>query len=167
MFTVIINNFNLFSWPRSMVNKIEKMNGVEKIIIVDNGSTYSETLDWYKKINHEIIYLNNIGHTAPWESAVKERILTDYYVVSDPDLGISSLPNDTFYHLASILKYRPYLNKVGLGIYPPNLIYKDLYPMSYEGEIFYNSLPIISKLYRNAQVDTTFAMYNKNSIDTV
>jgi len=47
---IIINNFNLVTWPKEMVNTILGWKKVQQIFIVDNNSNYFPTLDWYKQI---------------------------------------------------------------------------------------------------------------------
>jgi len=38
---------------------------ITELIIVDNGSTYEPLLDYYKSLQHQVIYLENVGRTAP------------------------------------------------------------------------------------------------------
>ena len=49
---IIINNRNLLTWPKAMVERISRYEGVGDIIIVDNGSTYEPLLDWYATTAH-------------------------------------------------------------------------------------------------------------------
>ena len=68
---VIINNRNLFTWPKAMVERIKEYDGVGEIIIVDNDSTYPPLLEWYATNPCRIERLNkNIGVAAPWISEV-------------------------------------------------------------------------------------------------
>lgn len=114
--TVILNNRDLLEWPRRMVQKLEQMPGVAEIVILDNGSSYRPLMAWYRTIPHRVLFLENLGHTAPWSSGVLDTIKTDLYVVSDPDLDISALPDDTLAHLAGLLERHPELGKVGLSL---------------------------------------------------
>lgn len=114
--TVIINNRDLLEWPRRMVQKLETMPGVAEIVILDNGSTHRPLMAWYRTLKHRVLFLENLGHTAPWSSGVLDTIGTDLYVVSDPDLDISGLPEDTLAHLAGLLERHPALGKVGLSL---------------------------------------------------
>ncbi len=114
--TVVINNRDLLEWPRRMVQKLERMPGVAEIVILDNGSTYRPLMAWYRTIPHRVLFLENLGHTAPWTSGVLDTIGTDLYVVTDPDLDIDGLPDDTLAHLAGLLERHPGLGKVGLSL---------------------------------------------------
>ena len=57
---VIINNRNLFTWPKAMVERIKEYDGVGEIIIVDNDSTYPPLLEWYATNPCRIERLNKI-----------------------------------------------------------------------------------------------------------
>ncbi|MEN9316470.1 MAG: Demethylmacrocin O-methyltransferase [Pseudomonadota bacterium] len=114
--TVIINNRDLVEWPRRMVERLERLPGVTEIVIVDNGSTYRPLLAWYRTIPHRVLFLENLGHAAPWKCGVLDDIRTDLYVVTDPDLDLGELPDDTLAHLAGLLERHPRLGKVGLSL---------------------------------------------------
>ncbi len=114
--TVIINNRDLLEWPRRMVERLERLPGVAEIVILDNGSSYRPLMAWYRTIPHRVLFLENLGHTAPWTSGVLDTIGTDLYVVTDPDLDLSALPDDTLAHLAGLLERHPSLGKVGLSL---------------------------------------------------
>jgi hypothetical protein len=150
-----------------MYNKIITLEGLKEIIIVDNESNSTNVKEWYSKLNCRIIYLSkNIGHTAPWLTEVLNYVTTDYYFVTDPDLEINNLPSDTLFHLASLLSKYPNFKKVGLELEnPKHLIKNKKFRNTYESENFYHSLPIINNEYREAYVDTTFAVYNKNILN--
>ena len=114
--TVIVNNRDLLEWPRRMVQRLERLPGVAEIVILDNGSSYRPLLAWYRTIPHRVLFLENLGHTAPWTSGVLDSIGTDLYVVTDPDLGIDDLPDDTLAAMAGVLERHPTLGKVGLSL---------------------------------------------------
>jgi len=164
LFTVIINNRNLYTWPSKMYEKIKNLEGLKEIIIVDNNSNNYLVNEWYSKLNCKIVYLNkNVGHTAPWLKEILNLVTTDFYFVSDPDLEIDNLPKDSLFHLASILVKYPKYKKVGLELdNPVHLINSEKFKDTYECEKFYHSLPILKKEFREAYVDTTFAVYNRN-----
>lgn len=63
-------------------------------IIIDNDSTYPPLLEWYSSCPYDVrMFGVNGGHTAPWDHLLEE-LNQDYYVVTDPDLDISELPDD-------------------------------------------------------------------------
>lgn len=158
---IIINNRDLYTWPKKMVEKIKTLNGVGDIFIVDNGSTYEPLLDWYETKPCEIIKVDNLGHTSPWLCGLVEKLGTPY-VLTDPDLDISNIPLDTLEYLNFILNIFSDKGKIGLALdwerVTPDLEYYNhmrnlYYPV-------YNSPPVFPNVY-NFSIDTTFALYNK------
>lgn len=164
--TVVINNCNLCTWPAAMVERIERFDRLAEIIVVDNGSTYDPTLQWYERLPHRIIRLDNLGHKAPWSEEVRRAIRTDLYVVTDPDLDIADAPNDTLIHLAQCLSDFPGLLKVGLGLTFDDVpkespYYKHVH--SWEADFW--KIPLEKGLVRLAPVDTTFALQDRRFLD--
>ena len=164
--TVIINNRDLLEWPRKMCADIERMHGLREIIILDNGTTNRAVLQWYKDCPHKVIFLENLGHTAPWDSGVIDLIDTDLYVVSDPDLDLGGVPADTLVHLANILRAFPALGKVGLSLESRGIPMDSPY---FEHVNNYEKLMlergVIQNLFVNAPVDTTFAIYDRRFLN--
>lgn len=153
---VIINNRDLLTWPKEMVEKIKTYDNVGDIIVLDNGSTYEPLLEWYNTKPCEIIYGENRGHTAPWLSGLVEKLNTKYYVVSDPDLGI----NDTLTYLVEKMETNS-LPKLGLGLNydlcpSESPYYQHL--MNYEKPRYINSR-LVDNVYLDVETDTTFALY--------
>lgn len=162
MVTVIINNKDLLNWPRSMCQKINQLKGLEEIIILDNGSTNKELLNWYKECDFKVIFLENLGHTAPWSSGVLERIKTNYYIVTDPDLDIIDIPDDVFLKMIALLSDKPELRKVGLSLKTADIPEKSPYFQHVNNyEVKIQSQFESSGEYMLAPVDTTFALYDK------
>lgn len=114
--TVIINNRDLLAWPRAMLERIRRFQGLKEVIFVDNGSTNRELLAWYKSIPEQVLFLDNLGHTAPWQAGLPARISTDLYVVTDPDLDLDGLPDDCLLQLAAALERHPEAGKIGLSL---------------------------------------------------
>ena len=159
MIPIIINNRNLLTWPKAMIDKITLLENVGEIIILDNDSTYKPLLSWYKSLPYRIIRSSNIGSGAPWKV---KAIPSIPYVVTDPDLGIDDLPLDTLIVLEKKLTDNPSLGKVGLGldwqrISPISPYYHHM--QSYEKKRWEKSR-IINKVYIDVPIDTTFALYN-------
>lgn len=162
---VIINNRDLFSWTKAMVDKLKKFDNIGDIIIVDNDSTYEPLIEWYKTNPCEIVYLQkNLGHIGAWSSGTVERLNSDYYVVSDPDLGIDDIPNDALTYLYdNLIKYN--LNKIGFGLDWKSVKLDSPYYnhlMGYEKNRWANS-KLENNIYFNVDIDTTFALYSKKS----
>lgn len=160
---VIINNRDLLTWPKAMVERIKRYDGVGDIIIIDNGSTYQPLLDWYNTNPCRIIYQANLGMSSPWLSQAVNNLRADYYVVTDSDMGLEDTPDDTLLYLKDKLEAMRELEKVGLG-----LDWQKVEPKS----PYYNRLNLREKarweqsavqndVYIDVNIDTTFALYSK------
>lgn len=159
---VIINNCNLLTWPRAMVERIKDYRSVGEVIIIDNGSTYPPLLQWYDTEPCTIIRTANIGHKAPWTTGMVKQLCRDheFYVVTDPDLDLSGTPDDTLEYLFD-KQLESELPKLGLLLnleaVTPGMIYHR-YLQWYERERRISS-PIINDMMTRVTVDTTFAIY--------
>jgi hypothetical protein len=157
---VIINNRDLLTWTKDMVSKIKTYDNVGEIIILDNASTYKPLIDWYKTNPCTIIYGENLGHTAPWQSGLVKKINAPYYVVTDPDLGINDTPKDTLDYLFDKLTTFN-LPKVGLGLEweltPEDSPYFE-HIINYEKHRVLNS-KVLDNVLLDVAVDTVFALY--------
>jgi len=157
---VIINNRDLLTWPRKMVEKIKTYDNVGDIIILDNGSTYKPLLDWYDTNPCTIIRGENLGHTGPWSSGLVNSLNSEYYVVTDGDMGLDNTPSNTLSYLQEKIDNFN-MGKVGLGLewrkIPENSkLYNHI--QSYEKPRWDKSR-IIDDLYLDIPIDTTFALY--------
>jgi len=157
---VIINNRDLLTWPRKMVEKIKTYDNVGEIIIYDNNSTYEPLIEWYDTKPCTIVRGENIGHTGPWESGVVDKLNSEYYIVTDPDLGIDDTPTNTLNYLFDKLnKFN--IPKIGLGLEweltPAESPYFE-HIINYEKKRFNNSR-FIDNVYLDVLVDTVFALY--------
>lgn len=161
---VIINNRDLLTWPKAMVKKLKTLDNVGDIIILDNKSTYEPLLEWYATLPCDIKYIDNLGHTAPWGSGLVNEIGSGLYVVTDSDLGIDDVPQDTLIHLKNnILKCSD--GKIGLGLdwslTPLDSPYYN-HTQTYEKKRYINSR-FEDGIYYGVSLDTTFSMYSKNN----
>lgn len=159
---VIINNRDLLTWPKAMVERIQRYDGVGEIIIVDNASTYQPLLDWYGTSPCKIVYGNNIGIAAPWISGTVEDLKTEYYVVTDSDMGLEDTPDNTLLYLKDKLESMKHLEKVGLGLDWQRVgehcpYYGHL--QRYEKSRWENS-NVQNNVHVDVQIDTTFALYS-------
>lgn len=160
---VIINNRDLLTWPKAMVERISKYNSVGDIIIVDNGSTYEPLLEWYKTNPCKIIYQTNLGIAAPWICQVVSDLKAEYYVVTDADMGLENTPDDTLLYLKDKLQDMKELGKIGLGLDWQQVESKSPYYQRlnlYEKDRWDKS-NIKDEVYIDVQIDTTFALYHK------
>lgn len=142
--------------------------GHQKIIFLDNDSTYKPLIDYYDKTPYQVIRLyRNVGHTAPWAlDFVRTLIPHGYYVVTDPDvLPTEECPKDAVAHLLEVNGDFPHHVKVGLGLKIDDL------PASYplrdhvvEWEQQFWKTELRPNVFE-AGVDTTFALYKPGSYD--
>ena len=160
---VIINNRDQLTWPKAMVEKIKTYKNVGEIIIIDNQSTYEPLLDWYKTNPCKVVKVSNLGHAAPWVSGIITSLNTPYYVVTDSDLGLEDTPDDTLDYLYDKLITNK-LDKIGLGLDWQKVVPESLYYNHIQGyeKNRWNTSPIVNDVYMEIQVDTTFALYQKN-----
>lgn len=159
---IFIINRDLVTWPRAMVEKIKQMNGVDRIFVVDNDSSYQPCLDWYesdKDIN--VIKLNrNVGHKCVWDLNLPSQFNSDKYIVTDPDLDISMLPVDTCQYLKECFDERLNLSKIGVSLSVEDVPDDSMYFVS-QWEKFIWKMKSDEKVIF-APVDTTFAYYDSS-----
>jgi hypothetical protein len=150
--------------------------GYNNITIIDNQSTYTPLLNWYKISGIDIFYNNiteNSCHAFKDLVAIGhykfKEIINDWYVFNDSDIiPIESVPND---FIEDLIFYAKKYNKskVGMSIKIDDI---DLnYPLnswvhSYESTYWTNA--IIDgdvELYPHP-IDTTFAVHSPGTIPT-
>lgn len=147
----------------AMVERIKKLKNVGEIYIIDNGSTYEPLLEWYNTHPCEVIYMANLGHTAPWINGLVTKLNTPY-VVTDSDLGLENIPDDVLLVLEDKLNKYPYFKKIGIGLdwkVVPTTSPYFAHVNTYEKNRWETS-DVIDGLYPNVHIDTTFALYNVN-----
>lgn len=117
---VYINSFNHFKWLQRMVFDLTDFPGVGTITIIDNQSTNPELVEWLDTLgptpdkNFKIIrHFENGGSRAPWTYIKKT---SEYYIVTDPDLDLYDLPQDTIQILKQGLIDNPDASKAGPGL---------------------------------------------------
>lgn len=157
---VIINNRDIFTWAKNMVDCIGKFHSLSEIIIIDNASTYEPLLDWYSTNPCRVIKLkDNLGHYAPWNCGFLGDIDTGY-VVTDPDLGLDELPLDVLEFLQGNISG---LDKIGLGLDWQSVKQSSPYYHylnNYEKQRW-DSSRVDGLVYKDVAIDTTFAYYPK------
>jgi glycosyltransferase involved in cell wall biosynthesis len=158
---VIINNRNLLTWPKAMVERIQRYEGVGEIVIVDNESTYPPLLEWYATNPCRIERHANVGIAAPWLTQVVANLKAPFYVVTDPDMGLEETPDDTLLYLKDKMNILN-IDKIGLGLDWQRVEDKSPYYKRlrlYEKDRWEKS-PVQNDVYMDVQIDTTFALYN-------
>jgi glycosyltransferase involved in cell wall biosynthesis len=159
---IIINNRDLLTWPKAMVERIKGYNNVGEIVIIDNNSTYGPLLEWYATNPCTIHRLDrNVGHAAPWIVNIPATLGSQYYVVTDPDLGLEDTPDDTLEYLYDKMHTLP-TSKLGLGLDWQAVLPKSPYfdrLNSHERNRWEEST-YKQGVAMDVQIDTTFAMYS-------
>ena len=93
--------------------------GHDRIILVDNASTYPPMLEYLSTTSHTVVRCGwNMGHRSPWLSgAVFDLAHDEPYVVTDPDIvPDESCPHDAVEHFAEIMRAHPEVHRVGFGL---------------------------------------------------
>ena len=160
--TVFINSFNLLTWPRKMARYLEQIPSL-RIVFVDNNSDYPPLLDFFSNCPYEIVYLDkNLGHRAPWTCGAVEKFAGDYYIVTDPDLDLTSIPLDFIDVLIEGMNEFDAF-KCGLSLeindIPESCPLRDQV-ISWENKFWQKKA---NTKFFYAAIDTTFALYNKQS----
>lgn len=162
---VIINNFNRLTTLKCLIDSLTSR-GINKIIILDNCSTYKPLLDWYKNCGHTVIHLEgNLGFKALWKSRYTKNLYKDsWYIYTDSDVRLADdCPADIIEKMLHVMTVeKPFAIKTG-----PSLAINDL------PDCFANKADVIAHeqkfwQYRDgdlfrAPIDTTLALYRPMS----
>ncbi len=162
MIPVIINNRDLLTWPKAMVERISKYEGVGDIWIVDNNSSNMELKIWYRTAPCKVVEISdNLGHTAPWDCGLVKGLKAPFYVVTDSDMGLEDTPDDTLLHLLD-REMTLNMGKIGLGLDYNRVPKESPY---YQHMLNYEKPRWNGKMYDGVAlgvaVDTTFALYSR------
>ena len=163
-YPIVIMNFNLLTWPKQMIENLKKFEDVGDIIIFDNCSDYEPLLDWYETNPCEIVHSDfNRGHCGPWDFGLINKINSEYYVVTDPDMGLEETPIDSLNFLREKLSSHKEFDRIGLSI----VDFIDPIPqvphfgwLNHIRHEFYDETKKEDGLLKGHIVDTTFAMYH-------
>lgn len=162
---VIINNCNLLTYPRQMVNSLSRFDNIGDIIIVDNNSTYEPLLDWYDTNPCTVIRTTHSSHLTPWNIDLPKNLKSKYYIVTDPDLDLTITPLDSLNYLLEKIKHHAEYDKIGLSLKNWNV--SELSPyhqfLNSWANITWDPCSIHDGLLTAQQIDTTFAIYNINN----
>jgi hypothetical protein len=90
---VYINNRDYLTWTKTMTEILVGQG--HEVIIFDNASTYPPLVDWYHTACPCRVFMcqQNMGSGAVWDSGILQGY-DQPYVVTDPDLDISGVPED-------------------------------------------------------------------------
>ena len=151
-----IITYNRLHLPVNMANYIFA-HGIDPVF-VDNNSDYPPLLEYYKTTPFEVVRMKeNYGYKVVWEQNLLKKFgITGNYIVSDPDLDLSGIPDDFLEVLEEGLRRHPGFDKCGFSLEINDLPHTDFNPISYEKQFWQHSL---DGRYIVAAIDTTFALY--------
>jgi hypothetical protein len=154
----LLVNRNLLTTTRNTVEFLRKESRV-KIHILDQGSTYSPLLEWYKTIPENVIYCANEGPYSCWDVKYKE-LRRNYFIVADTDCLYDNVPDDWLDVMLNAIN-QPNVFKVGFSLEIEDLPDTELGKQAYNHEIKYWQKKTPNGW--DAHVDTTFALYKSYS----
>ena len=158
---IVINSFNRLSCLAELIAFLEK-NGYKNIIILDNQSTYTPLLDYYKSTPYRVIYLkHNWGHMALWKSNVFDEFKNSFFVYTDPDvIPVEDCPRNFLRRFMNIMIKHAEYEKVGFGLKLDDIPDGYKYKRQVENwEKPYWKYPIEKDVFI-ASIDTTFSLYS-------
>jgi hypothetical protein len=140
---------------RALVTWLEQAS-YERIVLLDNASTYPPLLEFYERTAHEVVMLEeNLGKLALWRSG---RVPDEWFVHTDPDVvPIEACPHDAVSHLHRLLMRHRRFDKAALGLYLDDVPAK-MKSLGWERELVHPSRQLARGVFDSA-ADTTFALY--------
>lgn len=159
---IILNNRNLVTYPKQMLQELLTFDNVGEILIVDNGSTYEPLLEWYETKPCEIIKTINNGHLSPWMIDLPKKLNSKFYVVTDSDLDLSITPKDSLMYLKEKLEKHQEYTRIGLSLKNWEVSENSPYHNFLKNWSITNwdVNSVNDGLLINQQIDTTFAIYD-------
>lgn len=141
---------------RQIVEWLERA-GHERIVLIDNASSYEPLLDFYKSTPHQVVRLRtNAGARAIWDAELAPT--DEWYCYSDPDIvPIDDCPLDAVDFFKEWLERRPDFPKAGFGLYLDDLP-KGFPHRAWETGPQIRGM-ILGHLAYSSLIDTTFALY--------
>jgi hypothetical protein len=159
-YIAIINNFNVLTWAKNMAEFMQRDDRVH-VVIVDENSNYTPLLEWYDSCPYEVIRLkNNNGHLGGFVAAPTNN---EMYIYTDPDLDLSSIPDDWLdLLLEGCTTHKAFKCGFSLEIndLPDDYLIKTTvvnWETKFWGKKYLNSP------FFKADIDTTFSLINPNN----
>jgi hypothetical protein len=154
---------------------LDKFYSQIKIIIQDNNSKGVTTISILKELdnidNVNVQYYKDNSPRRILRSEEFGEVRKNKFILTDPDLDLSKLPNDTidfFINLTTITN----INKIGTALELPGEDSIDKMNKIEDIELKYWEDKVLIKEYENipiynAYIDTTFALYDFKSTDPI
>jgi hypothetical protein len=125
MTPIFIISFNRYTMLKKLIDRLVELKQ-ERIIIIDNKSSYQPLLQYYSEIKNkfEIIYMpNNYGHHVISQVYRDQKFKDKYeldkvnFVYTDCDVvPVKECPDDFMEKFSEVLKRYPSIVKVGFGL---------------------------------------------------
>ncbi len=158
---IYINNRDRYTYLKDLIIWLDN-NGFTNYYVIDNNSTFQETLNYYtSELKDKVIYLNqNVGHWAIWNKLIYLKHPFSFYVYTDSDI-IPVLKDhpDLFRDLYNALRSNSFALKSGSAITIadiPDFHSKKSEILKHENSYWQNEIE--ENIYK-AGVDTTLALY--------
>jgi len=152
----LIITYNRLTLPVNLANWVAQR-GLEPVFI-DNNSNYPPLMEYFHNCPYIVMHMNkNYGHTVVWnpETTILQRLgIIGNYIVTDPDLDLTGIPNDFLQVLEEGLRRYPQYDKCGLSLEINDL--PNQVTIDWESQFWQKPL---DEQYFHANVDTTFALY--------
>lgn len=171
---LIIPTFNNVTYTRNIVDFFYKKN-FSNIIILDNASSFEPMIDYLNVLCKDldvVFQKNNYGPRQINDESIY-KLLPEYFIVTDPDLGFNSKFPVEFINILVEISNAYSVFKVGsalnLDIQHPNILDNEYIIhnatqtiRSIEQSYYVNKVGENNKFsIWKAPIDTTFALYNK------
>jgi len=157
---IFINNRNRLSTLKNLVDWLNNKN--TEIVILDNDSDYSPLMQYYKTLDCRVVMLGeNMGNAALYKWGGHLDYPGRYFIYTDSDLlPKEECPSDLVEYLIYSKKKYDEVNKVGASLEIEDI--PDFYPfkkevVDWESKFWEKE----AGEYHVAEVDTTFAAYDK------
>jgi hypothetical protein len=127
-------------------------------VFIDNNSDYLPLLEYYERTPFKVVRMDkNYGYKVVWEQDILKKLgITGNYIVTDPDLNLSGIPDNFLSVLEEGLRRYPQFDKCGFSLEINDLPPTDFCPANYEKQFWQYPL---DNMYFKAAIDTTFAIY--------
>lgn len=155
-----IVNFNRLTLMKNLADFLSSKN--IDVYIIDNNSSYPPLLDFYETTNYNVIKMDgNFGNNVFWGEKLYDQLkLNENYLLTDPDLDLTSIPDDFVEVLNQGLKKYPQFDKCGLSLKIDDLPDTEMASEIKDWEKWFWTKKL-DDTYFEAPVDTTFALYKK------
>ncbi|MBF0320639.1 MAG: hypothetical protein HQL01_12640 [Nitrospirae bacterium] len=160
---IVILNFNRLDPFLRLISWIQTLADVERIVVIDNASSYPPLLDYYagNPDGLEIIRKQtNGGHLVTKQVLTAELNIQGRLIVTDPDLvPYSWTPSTILHKMQLLMDIYNNIHKIGAGLCVDDL--PEHYPFA--EEVRRHELSILGRELddgsRIALIDTTFCLY--------